>query len=190
MSRVGTRVDSSGMPLLESPPDSSTRQTPRTLSDEDHGTRDSSRRQTCPRSKVRPTRRLVRLLACKKKLTCRRRVAPAPSDSSDTPPRSKVRPTRRLVRLVDSSDSSIFSRMFWVSFGSPGDRIRTAYLLGKFDQSDAARFKCVSGRPGCWFPGPPPPPPPHLTTRLLGLAAQESWMQPEHWSKGGAATFG
>jgi hypothetical protein len=99
----GTR-DSSDMPPLESPPDSSTRQTPRTLSDEDvtaHATR-----KTCPRSKVHlKSTRLV--------------------DSSDSSVRSsdsvgqRCHGTRetRLVRhaparksarqrLVDSSDSS------------------------------------------------------------------------------------
>ena len=50
--------------------------------------------------------------------------------------RSKVPPTRR---LVDSS-------CFFLIWGSPCDRIRAAYLLGKFDESDAAPFKCVSGR--------------------------------------------
>jgi len=106
---------------------------------------DSSDSSHVKKPHVSPTRRTgtVRLV----------RHAPA----VESPPDSSTRQTRRLVRLVDSSDSSIFSRMFWVSFGSPGDRIRTAYLLGKFDQSDAARFKCVSGRPGCWFPPPLPP---------------------------------
>jgi hypothetical protein len=128
-----------------------------------HGRRNSSDSPSS-RSKVPPTPRLV--------------------DSSDslsdedvtggttrqTRRRSKVPPTPRLVdsstrRLLDSSTP----RFFWI-FGSPGDRIRAAYPLGKFDESDAAPFKCVSGRrlsddPVARMPPPPTPSPPSPTQR-------------------------
>jgi hypothetical protein len=81
------------------------------------------------RSKLPPTPRLVSSDSVGRRCHGRR-------DSSDSPSRSKVPPTPRLV------DSSC---VFFI-WGSPCDRIRAAYPLGKFDESDAAPFKCVSGR--------------------------------------------
>ena len=74
-------------------------------------------------------------------------------DSSDSPSVESA-PDSSTRRLLDSEFrvQSLFEQnnsstpRFIVIFGSPGDRIRAAYPLGKFDESDAAPFKCVSGR--------------------------------------------
>jgi hypothetical protein len=128
--RCHGRRDSSDSPSVESAPDSSTRRLLglcRTKMSPGGATR-----QTRRRSKVPPTRRLVDSSDSVGRRCHGRR------DSSDSP---------SVGSAPDSSTrqpppSSIF---FW-SFGSPGDRIRAANPLGKFDESDAAPFKCVSGR--------------------------------------------
>jgi hypothetical protein len=108
---------------------------------------------------------------------------------------SHMHRSRKSARLVDLSDSSIFC----VTFGVLGLQV-TAYTRRSVSAWQVRRVRrgsfqmCLGSSLEPLTPSPTQSatrlPSAHLTTRPLGLAAQEAWMQPEHWSEGGAATVG
>ena len=89
--------------------------------------------------------RLVRLAAVGRK--CLRLVdssTPRTLSDEDVTTRRDSSDSPSVESAFDSSTLRLL--VLWGIFGSPGDRVRAAYPLGKFDEPDAAPFKCVSGR--------------------------------------------
>jgi hypothetical protein len=96
------------------------------------------------RTKMSRAARLVRLAVGRKCLRLVDSSTPRTLSDEDVTGGATRQTRRRSKGAFDSSTRRLFVLFF--IFGSPGDRVRAAYPLDKFDQSDATPFKCVSGR--------------------------------------------